>query len=384
MKINFCEESSKLKKNCGDVSGGIRERRIERLNQSVLIIGEGYPVQTVCDFLEVSRSTYYRKVNPTVYFGPPKPRPSPPNKIPLPVREKVLSVMHEERFFDATPMEVVPQLLDEGVYHACIRTYYRILAEVCETGNRRLQARKPRKEAPVLRATGPNQVWTWDITRLKGACIGEYYLLYLMIDLYSRYVVGWMVSKRENSKRAKIFLEKCIIKHVGPKAENLTIHSDNGSPMIATSTRSLLLSMDVNESFSRPRVSNDNAMSESIFKSLKYGPTFPGWFETQFDVEIFMANWVIWYNETHKHSGISLLTPESVFKGNAEEVIKKRQLVLNKAYAENPIRFPKGCPIHPKIPEFAGINLIMEEKKQEQLLKREEETTLIRSQHVSL
>lgn len=158
--------------------------------------------------MQQPRATYYRRLKPRVKFGPPKLRPEPPNKVPSDIRQNILDVTHEERFLDAPPDEIVPQLLDEGVYLASSRTFYRILAEVKETGDRRLQARS----TPILEATAPNQVWSWDITRLKGAFKGEYYFLYLMIDLYSRYVVGWMVAKRENATRARIFLEECVKK----------------------------------------------------------------------------------------------------------------------------------------------------------------------------
>jgi putative transposase len=366
----------KLKKKSGDVQGRRGERLNEQCSSALKLVGEGCPVKVVCENLQLPRATYYRRLKPSVKYGPPKPRSEPPNKIPIEIRNEILDITHEDRFLDATPDEIVPQLLDEGIYLASSRTFYRILAEANESGDRRLQARRPQRSAPVLEATKPNQVWSRDITRLKGSFKGEYYFLYLMIDLYSRYVVGWMIAKRENATRARQFLEECVKKHIGNKAKNLTIHSDNGSPMIATSTRSLLQSMSIVDSYSRPRVSNDNAMSESIFKSLKYGPKFPGWFNNQEHAEHFMTDWVLWYNQVHKHSGISLLTPETVFKGETDEVIRKRQLVLDKAYRENTIRFPKGRPVHPRPPEKVGINLMLKENTEEKSAFEKKKTTL--------
>ena len=309
----------------------------------------------VCEALEVSPATFYRQRKPC-FQGPPLPRPKPANRLPDETRTRILEVLHEEPYVDLTPREVVPKLLDQGEYLASVRTFYRVLEEHGEVKERRLQARRGKYAAPILEATAPNQVWTWDTTRLKGPFQGKWYFLYLMLDLYSRYVVGWMVAEHESARKAQHFIREAVRKHLRPGSK-VTLHSDRGAPMTANTTRELIALLGASQSLSRPRTSDDNPFSESHFKTIKYHGTFPDHFEGVEHAISHLDQFLTWYNNDHMHGGLNQHTPASVHFGRVDEVVARRQAVLNAAFAANPVRFPNGKPIAKKNPAVVGINL---------------------------
>lgn len=303
----------------------------------------------------IARATFYRRHRP-VYFGPSRRRPRPRNRIPDAVRTRILERLHEAEFVDLTPWEVVPRLLDQGEYLGSIRTFYRVLSEHGEIKERRLQAKRGKHAAPILEATAPNQVWTWDITRLKGPYQGKWYFLYLMLDLYSRYVVGWMIAEHESARKAQHFIRETVRNHLTAGHE-VTIHSDRGAPMTANTTRELLSLLGLTQSLSRPRTSDDNPYSESQFKTIKYHGSFPAYFEGPEHAIGHHDQFLTWYNNEHMHGGLNLHTPASVHFGRVDGIVKQRQAVLDAAYAENPNRFPNGKPVVKANPAVVGINL---------------------------
>ena len=269
-------------------------------------------------------------------------------------RALLLNLLLSERFVDASPRQVYAQLLQEGTYHASYRTMYRLLHEhqaVCE---RRKVRRHPTYTKPELKATGPNQVWTWDITYLKTPVRGRFYYLYVVMDLYSRYVVGWMLADQECQYLAhKLLKETCRKYHIAPN--QLTIHADRGGPMKSQSVAQLLLSLQVTRSHSRPRVSNDNPYSEAGFKTMKYSAHFPERFSSQEDAQTFCQNYFVGYNTRHHHTGLVLLTPEQVHFGDAPKLLAQRQVTLDAAYAAHPERF-RERPQAGQLPQVVWIN----------------------------
>jgi putative transposase len=260
-----------------------------------------------------------------------------------------------ERFVDKAPTEVYATLLDEGTYHCSVRTMYRILAEAGEVRERRNQARHPKYQAPELLATAPNQVWSWDITKLRGPVKWSYYYLYVILDIFSRFVVGWMIAYRESATLAKrLIAETCEKQNVQPGQLNL--HADRGSSMKSKTVAFLLADLGVTKSHSRPYVSDDNPYSESQFKTLKYRPDFPARFGSIQDARSFCREFFPWYNQEHRHSGIGLMAPEMVHYGKAEQVSSQRQIVLASAFVSHPERFVRGLPMPPSLPEAAWIN----------------------------
>jgi putative transposase len=232
---------------------------------------------------------------------------------------------------------------------------YRILAEAGEVRERRNQARHPKYQAPELLATAPNQVWSWDITKLRGPVKWSYFYLYVILDIFSRYVVGWMIANRENATLAKrLIAETCEKENVQPG--QLTIHADRGSSMKSKTVAFLLADLGVTKSHSRPYVSDDNPYSESQFKTLKYRPDFPARFGSIQDARSFCQDFFPWYNREHRHSGIGLMTPEMVHYGKAEQASKQRRIVLASAFDAHPERFVRGTPMPPSLPEAAWIN----------------------------
>jgi putative transposase len=270
-------------------------------------------------------------------------------------RQAVLDVLHTDRFVDKAPTEVYATLLDEGTYHCSVRTMYRILDGSGEVRERRDQAQHPHYKAPELLATAPNQVWSWDITKLLGPVKWSYFYLYVILDIFSRYVVGWMIAPHESSTLAKrLIAETCEKQNVLPG--QLTIHADRGSSMKSKPVALLLADLGITKSHSRPHVSDDNPYSESQFKKLKYRPAFPDRFGSIQDGRSFCQNFFPWYNCEHRHSGIGLLTPEVVHYGQAEAVTSQRRIVLASAFDEHPERFVHGLPVPPTVPEAAWIN----------------------------
>ena len=267
----------------------------------------------------------------------------------------ILDLLHSDRFVDKSPAEVYATSLDEGKYLCSERTMYRILAEHGEVGERRNQLRHPVYEKPELLATVSNEVWSWDITKLKGPAKWTYFYLYVILDIFSRYVVGWMIAHRESAILAKRLIADTCAKQ-GIKDGQLTVHADRGSSMTSKLVAHLLADLGVTKTHSRPHVSNDNPYSESQFKTMKYRPGFPARFGCIQDARGFCRSFFDWYNREHRHSGIGLMTPEAVHHGRAAAIRARRQRVLEEAYLINPERFVRGRPTPPTLPQAAWIN----------------------------
>jgi putative transposase len=306
-----------------------------------------------CKSLDIARPTYYRRLGDTGEKA--ASRPAPPRSLSAVERQEILDVLHTDRFVDKAPTEVYATLLDEGIYHCSIRTMYRVLGDAGEVRERRDQVRHPHYKAPELLATAPNQVWSWDITKLLGPVKWAYFYLYVILDIFSRYVVGWMIATHESSVLAKrLIAETCEKQNVQPG--QLTIHADRGSSMKSKPVALLLTDLGITKTHSRPHVSDDNPYSESQFKTLKYRPGFPDRFGSIQDARSFCQDFFPWYNGEHRHSGIGLLTPEMVHYGQAQAVIDQRRIVLASAFGAHPERFVRGLPVPPPLPEAAWIN----------------------------
>ena len=310
-------------------------------------------VEPACRALGVSRATFYRRKRPTP--GHQQPRPTPARALCDAERERVMDALTSPRFVDRSPAEIFATLLDEESYLCSERTMYRILAAMQPVRERRNQREHPAYTKPELIATGPNQVWSWDITKLLGPKKWTYYYLYVLLDIYSRYAVGWMVADRENSTLAGNLIEETCNKQ-GVQPEILTLHSDRGSPMTSKCTAQLLADLGVTRSLSRPQVSDDNPFSEAQFKTLKYHPGFPGRFEGIDHATGYCRSFFPWYNTEHRHGGIAMLTPDVVHHGRAIEAIAQRQRILEAACATHPERFVRGIPKASPLPEAVWIN----------------------------
>jgi len=289
--------------------------------------------KAACEAFSVPRATFYRhqcrKARPV---DTAKGRPAPPLALEPDERQRVIDILHSDRFCDDTPYEIFGTLLDEGQYHCSIRTMYILLAK--EHGGvkeRRRHLQRPNYVKPELLATQPNQVWSWDITKLKGPVKWTYFYLYVIMDIFSRYVVGWMIAQQELAALAKRLIEQtCEKQHIEP--DQLIIHSDRGPSMKSKPVALLLSDLGVTKSHSRPHVSNDNPYSEAQFKTLKYCPQFPGRFGSIQDARSFCQQFISWYNKEHRHSGIGLMTPEQVHYGLAQKVFNFRSQVLSGAF----------------------------------------------------
>jgi len=307
-----------------------------------------------CAAMGVSRAMYYRRMAPKPET-PEKPRPSPPRALSPAERREVLDALHSPKFADRAPAEVYATLLDEGEYLCSIRTMHRILAAENEAGDRRRQARRPAYAAPELLATGPNQVWSWDITKLKGPAKWQHYCLYVIMDIYSRYVVGWMLADRESAALAsRLIHETC--RRQGIKPGRLTIHADRGSSMKSKPVALLMADLGITRTHSRPHVSDDNPYSESQFKTLKYCPEFPERFGSLQDAREFCRGFFAWYNDGHRHWGIGLMTPGAMHHGRAAKITGFREETLSRAFSLHPERFVRGTPRPPAVPDAAWIN----------------------------
>jgi len=291
----------------------------------------------------------------------PKPQRSAKKRQPNPrrlteeERKAVMEVVHSELYMDQPPTEIYADLLEQGKYLASVRTMYRVLAEAKENKERRNQ-RKPRSyAAPCLTATAPNQVWTWDITKLATFVAGIFLNLYVVLDLFSRYVVGWMLAERENSALAKQLFAEAISRY-GIEPGRLVVHNDRGAPMTSIGFAELLGELGVDRSLSRPRVSNDNPFSESGFKTLKYQPDYPGRFVGTRDCRPWMHDFFHWYNNEHHHLGLKTFTPATVYFGKVENVAATRQSALNAAFRAHPERFINGPPTVHRPPTEVSIN----------------------------
>jgi len=307
-----------------------------------------------CAALAVPRASHYRRSRGRLQ-GPPRPRPAPPRTLSGPERTAVLDALHAPRFLDAAPAAVYATLLDEGTYLASERTMYRILAANAEVRERRDQLRHPAYARPELLATGPRELFSWDITKLKGPAKWTHYHLYVILDVFSRYVPGWMVATRESAVLAERLIAETAAKE-GILPGQLTIHADRGTSMRSKPVALLLADLGIERTHSRPHVSNDNPFSESQFRTLKYRPTFPDRFGSIEDARAFCHVFFTWYNTQHRHSGIGLLTPADVHAGRATEITAARAVTLDAAYAAHPERFVRRPPTPPEVPTAVWIN----------------------------
>jgi putative transposase len=306
----------------------------------------------LCDALGIPRSSYYRLSN--VKKDSKKKRKESPRKLSKYEEERVLSVLNSERFCDMAPGEIYSTLLDEGAYYCSERTMYRILSKNNQNHQRR-QREAFNYQRPELLTTGVNQLWSWDITKLKGPKKWTYYYLYKIMDVYSRYVVGWMIAYKESAELAKVLISETCYKQ-SISRDQLTLHADRGSSMKSNTVGQLLADLGVTKTHSRPHVSNDNPYSESAFKTLKYRPGFPDRFGSIEDARRFCRDFFSWYNKEHRHSGIAMLTPEMVHYDLVDDVVTKRNSVLEDIYKKHPERFVKGLPKSKKPDNEVWIN----------------------------
>jgi putative transposase len=313
------------------------------------------PIATACQALGISRATLYRNTRP----APPRQmsqRPPSPRRVSDAERTSILDAFHSAEFGDQSVMEVYAALLSRGIYLASIRTMYRVLAEEGETTERRNQRLPHVYAKPSLTATAPNQVWTWDITKLATTATGVFLHAYVIIDLFSRYVVGRMLAARECKHLAAQLFAETIARHgVEP---GLTVHADRGSAMKSDTLAQLLATLGAQRSFSRPHVSDDNAFSESQFKTMKYQPDYPGRFTGELHARGWLEPFFGWHNDEHHHSNLALFTPADVFFGRVEQIRLVRQAALDAGYAAHPERFPHGAPLVPLPPTEVSINPI--------------------------
>jgi putative transposase len=319
--------------------------------EAVTTIGE---TAALCHSVGLARATLYRRRRPARVWVPAPRAPSSRALVPA-ERQAVLDVLHSERFVDQSPAEVQATLLEEQTYLCSTRTMYRILDAAQEVRERRDQARHPAYAKPELVATAPNQIWSWDITKLKGPIPYVYYSLYVILDLFSRYVVGWMVATHENARLAQRLIEAtCRKQRIGP--HQITIHADRGAPMRSRLLVELYADLCIAVSHSRPRVSNDNPFSEAQFRTFKYRPEFPDRFGSIEHGRSVSRDLFAWYNDAHHHSGLSYLTPADVHYGRAATILEGRHQTRLAAYAAHPERFVQGPPSLEILPHAVWIN----------------------------
>jgi putative transposase len=314
-----------------------------------------------CNALSIPRAGFYRWKNRNDKPDKVNIRPAPPLALSGEEDKRVMEILHSDRFVDMAPAEIHATLLDEGEYLCSPRTMYRKLEKHDEVRERRNQLRHPVYSKPELIAKAPNQVWSWDITKLKGPVKWTYFHLYVIMDIFSRYVVGWMIASQELSYLAKELIKQTCEKQ-GVQRDQLIIHSDRGTSMTSKTVALLMTDLGVTKSLSRPHVSNDNPFSEAQFKTLKYRPEFPKRFGCIGDARIFSQGLFSWYNNVHYHSGIGFLSPVDVHYGRSEQIIKERQAVLAAAYEKHPERFKGKLPHPTAMPEAVWINKPLPEK----------------------
>lgn len=341
------------------------------MQQAVSELAPLLGIAHACRVLEVPRSSYYRDTLQQRSDPPPLPEGLPEQAaldgLPAPARRRspialsaqerteIREVLTSERFADCSPREVYATLLDEGRYLCSWPTMYRLLREDHQVRRRRDHARQGSFSKPELLATQPNQLWSWDITKLKGATTWTYHYLYVIIDVYSRYVVGWMIAARETAELAEAFIaETCAKEGIVPGS--LTLHADRGSAMTSKCVAHLLADLGVVKTHSRPQVSNDNPFSEAHFKTVKYHPSTPERFGSVEDARAWARELFEWYNEEHHHTGLGLLTPAVVHSGRAAEVVRQREEVMAGVYEVHPERFVRGRPRVAQVPTAVWIN----------------------------
>ena len=311
-------------------------------------------IASACAALGVARASFYRQP----VFGPAlplPPRPTPARALNTEERETVRATLNSTRFQDCAPAAIQATLLDEGQYLCSTRTMYRVLNEDDQSRERRDQLTHPAYQKPELLATAPNQLWSWDITKLRGPAKWTYYYLYVILDVFSRYVVGWMIAPREAAALATKLIEETCEKHL-ILPDQLTIHADRGSSMRSKPVAFLLADLSITKTHSRPYTSNDNPYSESQFRTMKYRPEFPDRFGCLQDSHAFCQRFFPWYNDHHRHSGIGMLTPATVHFGQAPAIREKRQTVLDAAYLAHPDRFVRRPPMPLPLPKEVWIN----------------------------
>lgn len=311
-------------------------------------------IKPACELTGTSRASVYRRRNPQPRaLGPRRPPPSHPAALSETERAQVLAVLRSQRFVDKSPAQIWATLLDEGTYLCSISTMYRLLRQAGEVRERRAQATHPARVKPELVATAPDQVWSWDVTKLKGPDRGVYYDLFVMLDIYSRKTVHWTVAASETAQLAAAFIEDAFKANGGVIPQ--VVHADRGTSMTSKPVAQLLADLNIVRSHSRPRVSNDNPYSEAQFKTLKYCPAFPGQFGSLTDARMFCQTFFNHYNHIHRHKALGLHTPASVHYGTAVEIRAHRAVVLDAAHARHPERFSTP-PVPPKLPTAAWIN----------------------------
>jgi len=316
-------------------------------------------IRAACAALGWPQANHYRRHRASPV--PIRPAPIPhtarvqPRALSASERQAILELLHSERFVDVAPAEVWATLLDEGIYLGSISTFYRVLRAHGESRERRAQATHPATLKPELFATEPNRVWSWDITKLAGPAKWSYFYLYVVIDIYSRYVVGWMVASRESALLAELLIHQTCTKQAISR-DQLSLHADRGSSMTSKPVAFLLADLGVTQSHSRPHVSNDNPYSEAQFKTLKYRPDFPGRFPSIEAARLHCQRFFSWYNDAHRHVGLGLHVPADVHYRRAAAVQAGRADILNTAYATHPERFVNRPPAPPRLPATSWIN----------------------------
>ena len=332
------------------------------MRQQVTELAEQTSTQEACRHLAYPRSRYYRQQQEKP-AREPKPVTPSPRALPLEEREAVRATLNSERFVDSSPRQVYGTLLDEGEYLCSVSTMYRILREHDEVRERRNQKRHPAYKKPELVATAPNQVWSWDITKLRGPVPHVYYYMYTILDIFSRYVVGYLIAERELASLAKqLVADSCAKQGIEP--DQLILHADRGSSMTSKTLALLLADLGVSKSHSRPYVSDDNPFSEAQFKTMKYRPDYPDRFGSLHHARSWARPFFHWYNHEHRHTSLGLMTPATVHYGLAAELTVKREAVLAAAYEKYPERFVQGPPVAPKLPTAVWINPPLEKNGQ--------------------
>jgi putative transposase len=317
---------------------------------AVAVLAGHTSTKQACELLGWSRATHYRAQQPAA-DQPASRRPVPPNALTPAEGERVLTELNSSRFVDKSVGQCWATLLDEGTYLCSMSTMHRLLRRAGQAGERRRQASHPARAKPELLATGPLQVWSWDITKLRGPQRGVYYDLYVILDIFSRYVVGWTIAARESAAIAEELIAAAVTRHGQPHS----LHADRGTSMTSKPVAQLLVDLGVARSHSRPHVSNDNPYSEAAFKTLKYAPVFPDRFGSLADARAFGEAFFTYYNHQHRHSGIGWHTPASIHDGTADQIRVQRAATLHAAYTANPHRFARR-PQPPRLPQSAWIN----------------------------
>ena len=324
------------------------------MTSAATTLAETVGIKAAFSSLDLSRATYYRRKKPKLMLVVTE-RPPPPLALSAMERDEVATLLDSPRFADRAPAAVYAELLDDGRYFCSIRTMYRLLALRGEVRERRAQVRRQVYEKPELLATAPNQLWSWDITKLHGPAKWTYYYLYVILDVFSRYVVGWMIAHREQKSLAVALIEATCMKQ-GIQPGQLTIHADRGSSMKSKPVAFLMADLGVTKSHSRPHVSDDNPYSEAQFKTMKYHSSFPEKFGSIQDARGFGRCFFPWYNDEHRHSGLGLMAPADVHYGLAELKRGLRCEVLEAAFTAHPERFRGRMPVPPVLPTEAWIN----------------------------